>query len=115
MPGALGAADTTPRRSGLRVARSRSRNTDRTRYSTPTLPDHLVDLIAPMATSVSAADATKTLRVGTMVLNNDLHHPVLLAREAAMLDIMTDGRLQLGSRGGKQTMHLELPAEVLRG
>jgi probable F420-dependent oxidoreductase len=69
-------------------------------YDTLTLPDHLTDRIAPMPALVSAADATKTLRVGTNVLNNDLRHPVLVAREAAAVDLLTDGRLQLGLGAG---------------
>ena len=69
-------------------------------YSTLTVPDHLTDLFAPMPALVSAAEATKTLRVGTNVLNNDLRHPVLVAREAATVDVLTDGRLQLGLGAG---------------
>ena len=69
-------------------------------YDTLTLPDHLTDLIAPMPALVSAAEATTTLRVGTNVLNNDLRHPVLVAREAAAVDLLTDGRLQLGLGAG---------------
>ena len=69
-------------------------------YATLTVPDHLTDLIAPMPALVSAAEATTTLRVGTNVLNNDLRHPVLVAREAAAVDLLTDGRLQLGLGAG---------------
>jgi probable F420-dependent oxidoreductase len=69
-------------------------------YATFTVPDHLTDLIAPMPALISAAEATKTLRVGTYVLNNDLRHPVLVAREAAAVDLLTDGRLQLGLGAG---------------
>jgi probable F420-dependent oxidoreductase len=69
-------------------------------YATLTLPDHLTELIAPMPALVSAAEATTTLRVGTNVLNNDLRHPVLVAREAAAVDLLTDGRLQLGLGAG---------------
>jgi probable F420-dependent oxidoreductase len=69
-------------------------------YTTLTLPDHLTDMIAPMPALVSAAEATTTLRVGTNVLNNDLRHPVLVAREAAAVDLLTDGRLQLGLGAG---------------
>lgn len=69
-------------------------------YSTLTLPDHLTELIAPMPALVSAAEATTTLRVGTNVLNNDFRHPVLVAREAAAVDLLTDGRLQLGLGAG---------------
>jgi len=65
-------------------------------YSTLTVPDHLANLLAPMPALVSAAAATRSLRVGTLVLNNDFRHPVLVAREAATVDLLTDGRLQLG-------------------
>src|SRR4051794_2845828 len=69
-------------------------------YDTLTLPDHLTDCLAPVPAMVSAADATTRLRVGTNVLNNDLRHPVLVAREAAAIDLLTDGRLQLGLGAG---------------
>ncbi|MDQ2764641.1 MAG: LLM class F420-dependent oxidoreductase, partial [Pseudomonadota bacterium] len=69
-------------------------------YATLTIPDHLTDLVAPMPALISAAEATKTLRIGTNVLNNDLRHPVLVAREAATVDLLTDGRLELGLGAG---------------
>jgi probable F420-dependent oxidoreductase len=69
-------------------------------YDTLTLPDHLTELIAPIPALISAANATTTLRVGTNVLNNDFRHPVLLAREAAAVDLLADGRLQLGLGAG---------------
>src|SRR2546423_6627697 len=69
-------------------------------YDTLSFPDHLNERIAPMPALVSAAEATKRLRVGTNVLNNDLRHPVLVAREAATVDLLTDGRLQLGLGAG---------------
>jgi len=69
-------------------------------YSALTVPDHLTDLLAPMPALVSAAAATQRLRVGTNVLNNDFRHPVLVAREAATVDLLTDGRLQLGLGAG---------------
>jgi probable F420-dependent oxidoreductase len=64
------------------------------------VPDHLADLVAPLPALVSAAEATTRLRVGTHVLNNDLRHPVLVAREAATVDLLTDGRFQLGLGAG---------------
>ena len=69
-------------------------------YSTLTVPDHLGEFFSPMPALVSAAEATTHLRVGTNVLNNDLRHPVLVAREAATIDRLTDGRLQLGLGAG---------------
>jgi probable F420-dependent oxidoreductase len=53
-----------------------------------------------MPALVSAAQATTRLRVGTNVLNNDFRHPVIVAREAATVDVLTDGRLQLGLGAG---------------
>src|SRR5262252_504284 len=69
-------------------------------YAVLSMPDHLADLFAPLPALVSAAEATSHLRVGTNVLNNDLRHPVLVAREAATVDLLTDGRLQLGLGAG---------------
>ena len=69
-------------------------------YSTLTVPDHFTEMFSPMPAIVAAAAATTRLRVGTLVLNNDFRHPVLLAREAALVDLLTDGRLQLGLGAG---------------
>jgi probable F420-dependent oxidoreductase len=69
-------------------------------YDVLTVPDHLADFFAPMPAILSAAEATTHLRVGTNVLNNDLRHPVVVAREAATVDLLTDGRLQLGLGAG---------------
>jgi probable F420-dependent oxidoreductase len=69
-------------------------------YSVLTVPDHLTELLAPMPALVSAAEATTRMRVGTNVLNNDFRHPVLVAREAATVDVLTDGRFQLGLGAG---------------
>lgn len=54
----------------------------------------------PFAPLLVAAAATDTLRVGPLVLNNELHHPVLLARTAATVDRMSGGRLVLGLGAG---------------
>lgn len=69
-------------------------------YSTLTVPDHLADMYAPMPAIAAAGAATTRLRIGTLVLNNDFRHPVVLAREAALVDLLTDGRLQLGLGAG---------------
>ena len=79
---------------------AKARRIEELGYATLTVADHLTNLIAPMPALVSAAEATKHLRVGTYVLNNDLRHPVLVAREAATVDLLTDGRLQLGLGAG---------------
>jgi probable F420-dependent oxidoreductase len=97
-----------PFRFGVNLAHARSRTewqemarkVEALAYDTLTIPDHLADLLSPMPALVSAAEATTRLRVGTNVLNNDLRHPVLVAREAAAVDLLTEGRLQLGLGAG---------------
>ncbi|MGI8999217.1 MAG: TIGR03621 family F420-dependent LLM class oxidoreductase [Candidatus Limnocylindria bacterium] len=60
--------------------------------------DHLGSWAA-LSRLQAAADATR-LRVGTLVLNNDLRHPPVLAQELATIDAMTDGRLEIGIGAG---------------
>jgi probable F420-dependent oxidoreductase len=76
-------------------------------YSTLYVPDHLDDQWAPMVAAAVAAEATTTLRVGTLVLDNDFRHPVVLAKEAATLDIVTDGRFEFGIGAGWMTTDYE--------
>lgn len=76
-------------------------------YSTLYVPDHLDDQWAPMIALAVAAEATSTIRVGTLVLDNDFRHPVLLAKEAATLDVMTDGRFEFGIGAGWMTTDYE--------
>jgi probable F420-dependent oxidoreductase len=97
-----------PFRFSLQVATTGSRTEwrDRARqaadlgFSLLVTADHLDEVISPLVSLVSAADAAPGLRVGTMVLNNDLRHPSLLAREAAAVDLLTDGRLEVGIGAG---------------
>jgi probable F420-dependent oxidoreductase len=69
-------------------------------YSTLYVPDHFEDQWAPMLALTVAAEATTTLRVGTLVLDNDFRHPVVLAKEAATLDLLSDGRFEFGMGAG---------------
>jgi probable F420-dependent oxidoreductase len=69
-------------------------------YATLYVPDHLDDQWAPMLALTVAAEATTALRVGTLVLDNDFRHPVLLAKEAATLDVISGGRFELGMGAG---------------
>lgn len=68
-------------------------------YDTIFAADHL-GIPAPFPLLVAAAEATRTLRVGTLVLNAPFWNPALLAREVATTDILTDGRLELGLGSG---------------
>lgn len=56
--------------------------------------------VDPFVALVIAAEATTTLRVGPLVLNNEFHQPALLARTAISVDQMTEGRLVLGMGTG---------------
>jgi probable F420-dependent oxidoreductase len=69
-------------------------------YATFLLADHFVNELMPIAALMAAADATKTLRVGSFVFDNDFRHPALLAKEAAALDLLSDGRLEFGIGAG---------------
>jgi probable F420-dependent oxidoreductase len=69
-------------------------------YATLYVPDHLDDQWAPLIALTVAAEATTTLRVGTLVLDNDFRHPVVLAKEAATMDLVTGGRFEFGMGAG---------------
>jgi probable F420-dependent oxidoreductase len=49
---------------------------------------------------MAVADATTTLRVGSLVFANDYRHPVVLAKEAATIDVLSGGRLEFGLGAG---------------
>jgi probable F420-dependent oxidoreductase len=69
-------------------------------YSTFLVPDHYVNDFAPIAALSVAAEATSTLRVGSYVFDNDFRHPAMLAKEAATLDLLSDGRVEVGIGAG---------------
>ena len=68
-------------------------------------PDHVGDAWAPLALLLAMAEATTRIRVGTLVLNNDFHHPVHLAREIAAIDRLSGHRRRLS----KPRAHLDVP------
>jgi probable F420-dependent oxidoreductase len=72
---------------------------ERSGYDVVFTVDHL-DAPSPFPPLVAAADATERLRVGTLVLNAGLWNPHLLAREVATVDVLTDGRLEVGLGAG---------------
>jgi probable F420-dependent oxidoreductase len=80
--------------------RENARRRETQGYATLYLPDHFGDQVGPIAALMSAADATTTLRVGSLVFDNDYRHPVVLAKEAASLDLLSDGRFDFGIGAG---------------
>jgi probable F420-dependent oxidoreductase len=70
-------------------------------YSTLFMPDHFIETeLAPMVGISVAASVTDRLRVGMLVLGNDYKHPAVVAKEAATLDLLSEGRLELGIGAG---------------
>jgi probable F420-dependent oxidoreductase len=80
--------------------RLKARQVEALGYSALYLPDHFSDQLGPIAALMAAADATTTLRVGSLVFDNDYRHPAVLAKEAATLDLLSDGRFDLGLGAG---------------
>jgi probable F420-dependent oxidoreductase len=72
-------------------------------YDTLLMPDHMTEQLAPVAALTAAADATTTLRVGSFVFDNDYRNPVMLAKEATTLDLLSGGRLEFGLGAGWNT------------
>jgi alkanesulfonate monooxygenase SsuD/methylene tetrahydromethanopterin reductase-like flavin-dependent oxidoreductase (luciferase family) len=64
------------------------------------MPDHFWMSFAPLIAAQAAADATTTLRVNQAVLSQDFRHPTVLAKELATLDVLSDGRLEIGLGAG---------------
>jgi probable F420-dependent oxidoreductase len=69
-------------------------------YDILLMPDHFGRQFAIGPALAAAAAATERLRIGTLVLQNDLRHPALLAMEAATLDVLSGGRFELGIGAG---------------
>lgn len=69
-------------------------------YSGISMPDHLWAQLAPIPALAAVAVATSRPRITMAVLANDFRNPVLLAKEAATLDILSGGRLDLGMGAG---------------
>jgi probable F420-dependent oxidoreductase len=94
--------------------------------------DHVGESWPPLAPLMAVAAVTTRMRLCPLVVNNDLRHPVQLAREVAALDHLTGGRMELGLGAGHSFteyeaigMRFDVPAirkvrlgeavEILRG
>jgi probable F420-dependent oxidoreductase len=102
-------ADTKPFRFGVTLfptTSSRRAWTDSAKrvvalgYSALTVTDHFGNAGGPWSALVAAHDAAPSLRLGTLMLNNDLWNPAVLAREAITADVMTEGQLEIGLGAG---------------
>ena len=77
-----------------------ARRAEQLGYSILQMPDHFRDQLAPVPALIAAAMATTRLRVGALVFCNDFRHPVVLAKEAATIDVLSGGRFELGLGSG---------------
>ena len=92
--------------------RERAKRAEALGYSALHLADHVVcgeamtksnhpmQELAAVPAMMSAADATTTLKVGCRVFCIDYQNPVVLAKQAATIDLLSDGRLELGLGAG---------------
>jgi probable F420-dependent oxidoreductase len=86
--------------------RAKARQVEDLGYAVLLVPDHLgsqldvFNQFAPVPALVEAADATSSIRLGSFVFDNDFRHPVMLAKEAATLDVLSGGRFELGIGAG---------------
>jgi probable F420-dependent oxidoreductase len=87
--------------------RATARKVEGLGYSTLFIPDHFEDQYGPLVALTVAAEATTTLRVGSLVFGNDYRHPVVLAKEIATLDLFSEGRVEFGLGAGWMTSDYE--------
>ncbi|MFT3660503.1 MAG: TIGR03621 family F420-dependent LLM class oxidoreductase [Gordonia sp. (in: high G+C Gram-positive bacteria)] len=69
-------------------------------YDTFAVPDHLGNQVGPLAALGALSQATDHIRLATSVLANGFRHPVILAKEATTIDVLSRGRLELGIGAG---------------
>jgi probable F420-dependent oxidoreductase len=62
--------------------------------------DHVGPGWSPMPTLAAIAAVTDRIRLGTLVLNNDMRNPVQLAWEVSTIDRLSHGRFELGLGAG---------------
>ncbi|MCA9876862.1 MAG: TIGR03621 family F420-dependent LLM class oxidoreductase [Thermomicrobiales bacterium] len=80
--------------------REKCRRVEMLGYDTLAVADHFPRGLGPFAALATAAATTDRLRVGAFVFANDFRHPAVLAKETATLDLLSEGRLEVGIGAG---------------
>jgi F420-dependent oxidoreductase-like protein len=79
---------------------------ERLGYDSVWLDDHLMygdwQILEPWTTLSALSSLTKTIRLGTMVTCSAHRNPALLAKTAATLDVLSNGRVEFGIGAGCQ-------------
>ena len=87
----------SPRLTGTRAEwQETARKAEALGYDVLLMGDHMGNAGSPLPSLLSAADATTTLRISPHVLAVDFRNPAVLAKEVATIDVLTDGRFELG-------------------
>ena len=81
-----------------------ARDAEQLGYATVFFPDHFDEGPGPLAAMAAVAVTTSTVRVGTLVLDCDFRHPAILARELATIDVLAEGRVEVGLGAGWKSL-----------
>jgi probable F420-dependent oxidoreductase len=77
-------------------------------FDTFAVTDHVGTTHSPLQVLGWIASCNSQLRLGTQVIDNDFRHPVFLAQETATLDLLSNGRVELGIGAGWKPSDYEL-------
>lgn len=83
------------------------RKTEDLGFSTIFLPDHFQQTWNPIVPLTVALEVTSAMKVGALVFANDYRHPVVLARDIAAMDFLSEGRVEFGLGAGWMTVDYE--------
>jgi len=104
----------TPFRFGVQLSNASSGAAWRTshvhrgpRLLEPVHPGPFRGPVRPLVALTVAAEATTDLKVGSLVFGNDYRHPIVLAKEIATLDLLSEGRVEFGLGAGWMTTDYE--------
>lgn len=86
---------------------AKARRAEELGYDVLLITDHVSSQLAAVPALAAAAAVTTRLRLGSFVFANDYRNPVMLAKEAATLDLLSGGRLELGIGAGWATRDYE--------